>query len=135
MLHGRTALITGGSSGIGFATARQLQENGARVAITGTNADKLESARAELGDAARAIRADVTSQEDLSELQQELGDAFGSLDILFANAGVTFGTPTDSTDEAMYDRLMDVNVKGVSFFVQAALPLMPPGSSIILITS
>jgi Dehydrogenases with different specificities (related to short-chain alcohol dehydrogenases) len=135
MLHGKTALITGGSSGIGLATARLLQEHGARVAITGTNADKLESARAELGSAAITVRADVTSREDLNRLQQELKEAFGSLDILFANAGVAFGTPIESTDEAMYDRLMDVNVKGVFFTVQAVLPLMPPGSSIILNTS
>ena len=68
MLHGKTALITGGSSGIGLATARLLQEHGARVAITGTNPEKLEGARAELGDAALAIRADVTSREDLRRL-------------------------------------------------------------------
>jgi NAD(P)-dependent dehydrogenase (short-subunit alcohol dehydrogenase family) len=135
MLHGKTALVTGGSSGIGLATARLLQENGARVAITGTDPNKLENARAGLGDAALAIRADVTSREDLRRLQQELKEAFGSLDILFANAGVAFGTPIESTDEAMYDRLMDVNVKGVFFSVQAVLPLMPPGSSIILNTS
>ncbi len=131
MLHGKTALITGGSSGIGLATARLLQDNGARVAITGTNPEKLESARAELGDAALAIRADVTSREDLRHLQQELKEAFGSLDILFANAGVAFGTPIESTDEAMYDRLMNVNVKGV-FSIQAVLPLIPEGGSIVL---
>lgn len=135
MLQGKAALITGGSSGIGLATARLLQEHGARVAITGTNPEKLENARAELGDAALAIQADVTSRSDLARMQQELKDAFGSLDILFSNAGIAFGTPIESTDEAMYDRLMDVNVKGVFFSVQAALPLMPPGSSIILNTS
>jgi NAD(P)-dependent dehydrogenase (short-subunit alcohol dehydrogenase family) len=135
MLQGKTALITGGSSGIGLATARLLQEHGARVAITGTNPGKLASARAELGDAAVVIQADVTSQEDLHRLQQELKQAFGSLDILFANAGVAFGTPIDTTDEASYDRLMDVNVKGVFFTVQAVLPLMREGGSIILNTS
>jgi NAD(P)-dependent dehydrogenase (short-subunit alcohol dehydrogenase family) len=135
MLHGKIALITGGSSGIGLATARLLQGHGARVAITGTNPEKLESARAELGDAALALCADVTSREDLRRLHQDLKVAFGSLDILFANAGVAFGTPIESTDEAMYDRLMDINVKGVFFSVQAVLPLMPPGSTIILNTS
>jgi NAD(P)-dependent dehydrogenase (short-subunit alcohol dehydrogenase family) len=82
MLHGKTALITGGSSGIVLATARLLQEHGARIAITETNPDKLESARAELGDSALAICADVTSPEDLRRLQQELKEAFGPLDIL-----------------------------------------------------
>jgi NAD(P)-dependent dehydrogenase (short-subunit alcohol dehydrogenase family) len=135
MLQGKTALITGGSSGIGLAAARLLQDNGARVAITGTKPDKLASARAELGDAAVAIQADVTSQEDLHRLQQELKQAFGSLDILFANAGVAFGTPIDTTDEAAYDRLMDVNVKGVFFTIQTVLPLMREGGSIILNTS
>jgi len=135
MLHGKTALITGGSSGIGLAAARLLQDSGARVAITGTNPDKLASARAALGDAAVAIRADVTSREDLLRAQQELKDAFGSLDILFANAGVAFGTPIDTTDGAAYDRLMDVNVKGVFFTIQAMLPLMREGGSIILNTS
>lgn len=135
MLHGKTALITGGSSGIGLAAARVLQENGARVAITGTDARKLEAARAGLGDRAVAIRADVTSPEELRNLRQELKTSFGSLDILFANAGVAFGTPIESTDSAMYDRLMDVNVKGVFFTVQAVLPLMPEGSSIVLNTS
>ncbi len=135
MVQGKTALITGGSSGIGLATARLLQDNGARVVITGTNPAKLASARAALGDTAVAIKADVTSREDLHRLHDELKQTFGSLDILFANAGVAFGTPIESTDEAMYDRLMDVNVKGVFFTVQAALPLMQEGGSIILNTS
>ena len=77
----------------------------------------------------------MTSREDLQRLHRNLAEAFGSLDILFANAGVAFGTPIESTDEAMYDRLMDVNVKGDFFTIQAVLPLMPPGSTIILITS
>jgi NAD(P)-dependent dehydrogenase (short-subunit alcohol dehydrogenase family) len=134
-LQGKTALITGGSSGIGFAAARLLQENGARVAITGTNAGKLERARAALGDTAVAIRADVTSAADLAALHDRLKADFGTLEIVFANAGVAFGTPIGATDEAMYDRLMDVNVKGVFFSIQAVLPLIPEGGSIVLNTS
>src|SRR5829696_4343880 len=110
MLHGKKALITGGSSGIGLATARLLLEHGARVAVTGTDPDKLARVGADLGHQALTLRTDVTSREDLQRLHRKLAEAFGSLDILFANAGVAFGTPIESTDEAMYDRLMDVNV-------------------------
>lgn len=135
MLKGKTALITGGSSGIGLATARLFAANGARVAITGTDAGKLEQARASLGKGHLAIAADVTSAQDLAALCEQIQSAFGSLDIVFANAGVAFATPIDNTDEAMFDRLMDVNVKGVFFTIQAVLPLMPEGSSIVLNTS
>ena len=134
MLDGKTALITGGSSGIGLAAARMLRANGARVAITGRDQAKLDGARQELGDAV-TIRADVSSIDDLRRLRKELEGAFGSLDIVFANAGVAFGTPVDTTDEDAYDRLMNVNVKGVFFTIQAVLPLMNEGGSIILNTS
>lgn len=135
MLKGKTALITGGSSGIGLAAAQLLARNGARVAITGTNAGKLADACASLGEGHLAITADVTSAEDRARLREQLQSAFGALDVLFANAGVAFATPIDSTEEAMFDRLMDVNVKGVFFTIQAVLPLMPEGGSIILNTS
>lgn len=135
ILHGRMALITGGSSGIGLATARLLQDNGARVAITGRDAGKLDAARTTLGGDVIAIRADVASTADLAVLHDRLRDTVGRVDILFANAGVAFATPLGATDEAMYAQLMDVNVKGVFFTVQAMLPLIPTGGSIILNTS
>jgi NAD(P)-dependent dehydrogenase (short-subunit alcohol dehydrogenase family) len=112
-----------------------LLENGARVAITGTDPAKLENARVSLGDGVLAIRADVRSRIDLRRMREEVESAFGRLSIFFANAGVAFGTPIETTNEAMYDTLMDVNVKGVFFSIQAIVPIMPPGGSIILNTS
>lgn len=135
MLHGKTALVTGGSSGIGLASARTLRDNGARVAILGSSRTKLEHAVAELGKDVLAVQANVASLDDLGRVRDALKSEFGRLDILFANAGVAFGTPIATTDEASYTRMMDVNVKGVFFTVQAALPLMRDGGSIVLNTS
>ncbi|OWV97258.1 SDR family oxidoreductase [Rhizobium sp. R693] len=135
MLHGKTALITGGSSGIGLAAAKALRANGARVAITGRTQEKLDLAAAEIGGDTLAIRADVSSLDDLGRVKSVLQNAFGSLDILFANAGAALGTPLATADEATYHRIMDVNVKGVFFTVQAVLPLMREGGSIVLNTS
>lgn len=135
MLKGKKALITGGSSGIGLATARAMLAQGAHVAITGTRQDKLDAVLPTLGRDALAIRADVTSPDDLARLRQELQASFGTLDILFANAGIAFGTPIETTDEAAFERMMNVNVKGVFFTIQSVLPLMRDGGSIILNTS
>lgn len=135
MLKGKKALITGGSSGIGLATARAMLAQGAHVAITGTRQDKLDAVLPALGRNALAIRADVTSLDDLARLRQELQTSLGTLDILFANAGIAFGTPIETTDEDAFNRMMNVNVKGVFFTIQALLPLMRDGGSIILNTS
>lgn len=135
VLEGKTALITGGSSGIGLAAARALRDNGARVAIAGRSRERLEEAVAELGGDVLAIEADVTSVDDLRSMKTAVERSFGSLDILFANAGVALGTPLATTDETTYQRTMDANVKGVFFTVQAMLPLLREGGSIILNTS
>ncbi|MES2253849.1 MAG: glucose 1-dehydrogenase [Pseudomonadota bacterium] len=135
MLQGKTALITGGSSGIGLTTARLFIENGARVAITGTDPVKLDNAREMLGHKTVAIRADVQSIADLTRMAEATKAAFGHLDIFFANAGAAAATPLGSTEEAVYTRLMDINVKGVFFSVQAVVPLMSAGGSIILNSS
>ena len=135
MLQGKTALITGGTSGIGLATAKLFRDNGARVAVTGTNPAKLETAAGILGGKNLAIKADVRSIADLTRMAQEVKEAFGHLDIFFANAGTALATPIGGTDEAAYTQLMDVNVKGVFFSVQAVVPIMREGGSIILNTS
>lgn len=135
MLTDKTALITGGSSGIGFASARMMIANGARVVITGRDQTKLDAAQAELGGDTIAIKADISSLDDMQRMHDVVKREFGSLDILFANAGVAFGTPLGKTDEAMYHKLMDVNVKGTFFSVQSLLPLMNDGASVILNTS
>lgn len=134
-LNGKTALITGGSSGIGLATASLLAQHGARVAITGRDSDKLDQAKLKLGDSVIAIRADVAQVGQLRDMAGEIEASFGKLDIVFANAGVAFGTPIDTTDERAFDSLMDVNVKGVFFTVQTTLPLIRDGGSIVLNTS
>jgi NAD(P)-dependent dehydrogenase (short-subunit alcohol dehydrogenase family) len=135
MLNGKTALITGGSSGIGLATAKLFLEHGARVAISGRDAGKLQAARELLGADVLTLLADVRSREQLQQMAGAVQQEFGELDILFANAGVAFGTPLTSTTEQQYDELMDINVKGLFFSIQALEPIMRPGGSIILNTS
>lgn len=135
MLQGKAALITGGTSGIGFAAARLFLKNGARIAVTGRERGRLEEVQRQLGDGIVAIQADVRRRGDLLGMAEELKGAFGALDIVFANAGVAYATPIETTDEAAYDELMDVNFKAVFFTVQAVLPLMRSGGSIVLNTS
>jgi len=134
-LHGKTALITGGTTGIGFATARLFKAHGARIAITGQDQRRLQSAKEKIGDDTLAILLDVRDQAGIQRMGAQIGAAFGTLDVLFANAGVAFSTPIATTNEATFDLLMGVNVKGVFFTVQAVAPLMGRGGSIVLNTS
>ena len=130
-LKGKKALITGGNSGIGLATARLFVAEGAEVAITGRDQQTLDEAVAELGSKARGYRADVTVAEDRKELFAELSKDFGKLDILFANAGISGRTPTGTTDEAIFEKVVHTNLNGAFFTVNSATPLLNDNASII----
>jgi NAD(P)-dependent dehydrogenase (short-subunit alcohol dehydrogenase family) len=135
MLDGKTALVTGGTSGISLATAKLLHANGARLAITGREPNGLERARKVIGGDVLTLQTDVLSRDALQRMASEVKQAFGALDILFANAGVAYVTPLATTSEAQFDGLMDTNVRSVFFSVQAAAPVMREGGSIILNTA
>ena len=134
-LQGKVAVITGGNSGIGLATAQRFVDEGARVAIFGRDANTLEAAVSQLGDAAIAVRGDVRSLDDLSGLFSTVEASLGKIDLLFVNAGVANLRPMDAVDEAHYDLMFDVNVKGAYFTVQKALPYLNDGASVVLNTS
>jgi len=130
-LAGKKALITGGNSGIGLATARLFVAEGAQVAVTGRDQKTLDEAVAELGANARGYRADVTVAEDRKQLFAALPKDFGRLDIVFANAGISGRTPTGSTDEALFEKIIDADLNGAFFTVNSAAPLLNDNGSII----
>ena len=131
-LNGKTAIVTGGGSGIGLASAKRFIEEGAFVYIFGRRQDALDAALVELGANARAISGSVSDMADLDRLFETVRTERGSLDILFANAGTGELVPLGEITPEHYDRTFDVNVKGLLFTVQKALPLMRSGGSIIL---
>lgn len=131
-LDGKTAVVTGGGTGIGLASARRFIDEGAFVYIFGRRQDKLETAAKELGPNARAVAGSVADLADLDRLFETVKAERGALDILFANAGTGELVPLGEITPEHYDRTFDVNVKGLLFTVQKALPLMSEGASIIL---
>jgi NAD(P)-dependent dehydrogenase (short-subunit alcohol dehydrogenase family) len=134
-LEDKVAVITGGTTGIGFATARRFIDEGAQVVFTGRTQATLDAAQAELGERALGVRGDVAKLGDLDRLYATVKQRFGRVDTLFANAGVAPFAPADAVDEAAFDALFDVNVKGLFFTVTKALPLMSKGSTIVLNSS
>src|ERR1700723_3898620 len=130
-LTGKKALITGGNSGIGFATARLFVAEGAQVAITGRDPKTLDEAVAELGPSARGYRADVTIAEDRKQLFSALAKDFGKLDIVFANAGISGRTPTGTADEAAFANIIHTNLNAAFFTVNSAAPLLNDNGRII----
>lgn len=134
-LNGKTAVITGGTSGIGFATAQLFLEEGARVIVTGQNETRLQEAAQKLGDNATPVLANVKNLAELDLLAERVAEIFGSIDVLFVNAGVAKVAPFKQVTEARFDEEMAINLKGAFFTVQKLEPVMKDGGSIILTTT
>src|SRR5690348_66685 len=134
-LTGKVAVVTGGNSGIGLATAQRFHQEGAQIVISGRDQKTLDQAVKTIGQNVLAIRADVSKLADLDRLFKAVADKFGKIDVLFANAGIAKLAPITESTEAMFDETFDVNVKGVYFTIQKALPLLSDGSSIIINSS
>lgn len=134
-LKGKVAVITGGNSGIGLATAKLFQDEGAMVVITGRKKDSVDSAVKGIGGNTIGIVSDTGNMNAIRDLYQEVKDKVGKIDVLFLNAGVaTFG-PFATIDESTFDEMVNVNFKGLFFNVQKALPLLNEGASVIFNTS
>ena len=131
-LEGKIALITGGNSGIGLATAKQFVNEGAYVFITGRRDAELAAAVKEIGRNVTGVQGDVSDLADLDRLFVQIKREKGRLDIVFANAGIARYAPFGTITEEHFDSIFDINVKGVLFTVQKALPLLPDGASVIL---
>jgi NAD(P)-dependent dehydrogenase (short-subunit alcohol dehydrogenase family) len=131
-LKGKIALITGGSSGIGLATAKQFVNEGAYVFITGRREQELAESVKQIGKNVTGVQGDVAKSSDLDHLFAQIEREKGKLDVVFANAGITTVTPLGKITENDYDSIFDGNVKGLFFTVQKALPLLADGASIIL---
>jgi NAD(P)-dependent dehydrogenase (short-subunit alcohol dehydrogenase family) len=134
-LKGKRALITGGTSGIGLETARQFLAEGARVAITGRNPETLATALNALGGEALVFESDAANIAEQKKLAEQIGEAFGTLDILVANAGIVEMRPMGQWDEAAFDRSIGINLKGPFFLIQELLPIFANPASIVLMAS
>lgn len=128
----QVVVITGGSDGIGLATAKLFAAEGAHVFITGRRRDALDAAVTEIGHGAVGVQGDVAQLADLDRLYERVARDHGRVDVVFANAGISESAPVGALEEEHFDRVFDTNVKGLVFTVQKALPLMQAGSSIIL---
>src|SRR5678816_2783964 len=134
-LEGKVAVVTGGNSGIGLATAKEFSEQGAKVVISGRDQQTLNSAKKEIGNGVLAVKADTSNLNDIDALFGAVQKEFGKIDVLFVNAGVGKFLPIESVDEDFFDNIMDINFKGAYFTIQKALPLLNDNASIILNTS
>ncbi|HEY4746633.1 MAG TPA: SDR family NAD(P)-dependent oxidoreductase, partial [Steroidobacteraceae bacterium] len=131
-LKGKVAVITGGNSGIGLATAIEFAEQGAQVVISGRDQKTLDQAAKELGPDVLVVRADVAKLADIDKLFAAVRAKFGRVDVLFVNAGIGKFVPFEAVTEELYDAILDINLKGAYFTIQKALPLLSDGASIVL---
>jgi NAD(P)-dependent dehydrogenase (short-subunit alcohol dehydrogenase family) len=134
-LEGKVAVITGGNSGIGLATAKEFRAQGARVVITGRDQQTLNAAAREIGGDILAVRSDSSSLTEIDKLFTAVKERFNHIDVLFVNAGVGKFAPIEAVTEELFDGIMDINFKGAYFTIQKALPLLNVNASIILNTS
>jgi NAD(P)-dependent dehydrogenase (short-subunit alcohol dehydrogenase family) len=134
-LRNKVALITGGTSGIGLATAKLFRDEGARVIVTGVNPARLDEASRQLGSNVLVLRADLRVRSDIDDVVATIRDKFAHLDILFANAGVGFAAPLEAVTEKQVDEQFSINFKGIFFTVQKAVPILSKGGVIVLATS
>jgi NAD(P)-dependent dehydrogenase (short-subunit alcohol dehydrogenase family) len=132
---GKVAVITGGNSGIGLATAKRFSDEGAKVAISGRSQKTLDEAAKYVGNGILAVKSDVSKLADLDRFYSTVAQKFGKIDVLFVNAGVAKFVPVQNADEAHYDEIFNINVKGAYFTIQKALPHLNDGASIVLNTS
>jgi len=131
-LENKIAVVTGGNSGIGRAIAEEFAREGAQVVVFGRNQETLDETVRALGDGHVAVRGDIANLEDIDRLLGEVKERYGRIDVLVANAGIAPVAPLDQVDEAAFDQLFGVNVKGLFFTVQKAVPLLAEGASVIL---
>jgi len=134
-LEGKVAVITGGNSGIGLATAREFKEQGAQVVITGRDQQTLDEAKQEIGGDVLALRSDTSNLAEIENLFAAIKETLGKIDVLFVNAGIGKFAPVEAVTEELFDSIMDTNFKGAYFTIQKALPLLNDNASIILNTS
>jgi len=134
-LEGKVAVITGGNSGIGLATAREFKEQGARVVITGRDQQTLDEAKQAIGGDVLALRSDTSNLAEIEDLFAVIKETLGKIDVLFVNAGIGKFAPVEAVTEELFDSIMDTNFKGAYFTIQKALPLLNDNASVILNTS
>ena len=133
--EGKTVVITGGNSGIGLATAKLFKEEGANVAISGRDQKTLDEAARTIGKGTLAVKADVSKLADIERLYSEVAAKFGKIDALFANAGIAKFAPVGDSTEQMFDETFDINVKGLYFTLQKAIPYLNDNAGIVLNSS
>jgi NAD(P)-dependent dehydrogenase (short-subunit alcohol dehydrogenase family) len=133
--EGKTVVITGGNSGIGLATAKLFKEEGANVVISGRDQKTLDEAVRTIGKGTLAVKADVSNLGDLDRLYAAVAAKFGKIDALFANAGIAKFSPASDSSEKMFDDIFDINVKGLYFTVQKAIPYLNDNAGIVLNSS